>query len=54
MPSSPAIDQIRTLIAKGLTVQQVAVVISVVLGANVTAKQVKEWIDTASKTKKSS
>ena len=54
MPSGPAIDQIRALIAKGMTFEQVAVVISVGLGANVTAKQVKQWIDTASKTRKPS
>jgi hypothetical protein len=52
MPSKHALDQIRVLIAKGLSLEQIALVMSVGLGANVTAKQVKELVDSAPKTEK--
>jgi len=39
-----AADQLRTLIEKGLSTEQIAVVLSVTLGVNVTEKQIKNWM----------
>ena len=40
-----AADQFKTLIEKGLSTEEIAVVLSVTLGVNVTEKQIKNWMN---------